>query len=158
MSFQACSNLSLILLPTNITKLRSSTFRQASKIASLTLPSKLTTVENYAIFQMSALRSLTCLATTPPSVTSNNELPSACQIYVPASAVDTYKSTTWWSAYASRIFAIEEQLLSQRRNRSKHLPTCMCLQMLQGHRQKRDDCPSQTNWLQPMLVVLSLIW
>lgn len=56
---------------------------------------------------MDALMSLTSAATTPPTVSSNNGIPSACQIYVPASAVNSYKSATWWSNYASRIQAIE---------------------------------------------------
>ena len=107
MAFQACTNLELIKLPPTITQLRSNSFRQASKLAELTLPAALTTVDNYAIYQMDALRSLTCLATTPPTVSSNNGIPSACQIYVPASVVNSYKSYTWWSNYASRIQAIE---------------------------------------------------
>lgn len=108
MAFQACTNLELIKLPPTITQLRSNSFRQASKLAEITLPATLATVDNYAIYQMDALRSLTCLATTPPTVSSNNGIPSACQIYVPASAVNSYKSATWWSNYASRISPIPE--------------------------------------------------
>lgn len=108
MAFQACTRLNTILLPPSLRTISSNSFRQASAIVELTLPAALTSVENYCLFQMTSLRKLTSLATTPPSVTTSNELPSACQIYVPASSVNSYKSATWWSNYASRINPIPE--------------------------------------------------
>lgn len=54
------------------------------------------------------MQSITCFATTPPVLgtavfDNTNEAP----IYVPASAVGTYKSASGWSSYASRIRAIQ---------------------------------------------------
>ena len=56
------------------------------------------------------MTSITIKATTPPTLESgvfNNT--NNCPIYVPASAVDVYKesTSTGWSEYASRIFAIQ---------------------------------------------------
>ena len=54
-----------------------------------------------------SVRTLTMLDTTPPTigVTSISDY-NPTVIYVPASAVNTYKSANNWSDYASRIQAI----------------------------------------------------
>ena len=62
------------------------------------------------IYNCSKLIFVTVLSTTPFPLTSgaltngNN-----CPIYVPDDAVDTYKTATNWSAYASRIKPISEK-------------------------------------------------
>ena len=51
--------------------------------------------------------SLTCYATTPPTMDSRAlDDTNNCTIYVPSASVDTYKRTSGWSTYASRIQAI----------------------------------------------------
>lgn len=50
--------------------------------------------------------SLTCYATTPPTMDSRALDDTRCTIYVPSASVDTYKATSGWSTYASRIQAI----------------------------------------------------
>lgn len=58
-----------------------------------------------------ALTSATCLSTTPPTLGDNTVFGSQQNypIYVPASAVETYQTSTatGWSEYASRIQAIQ---------------------------------------------------
>lgn len=51
---------------------------------------------------------VTVRATTPPSITSDTFDGTPSHIYVPASAVDTYKAADGWSAYSSIIEAITE--------------------------------------------------
>ncbi|WP_368315358.1 hypothetical protein, partial [Parabacteroides distasonis] len=58
----------------------------------------------------SALSFITVLSTTPfplssGALTNGN----SCPIYVPDEAVETYKTATNWSAYASRIKPISEK-------------------------------------------------
>ena len=53
---------------------------------------------------------ITLRGTTPPQITSTTFsgcMTNDCVIYVPASAVETYKSANIWSSYASRIQAIQ---------------------------------------------------
>ena len=54
-----------------------------------------------------ALLSLTIQALTPPTL--SNTLPTTVAIYVPASAIDTYKAASGWSTYASQIQAIPNE-------------------------------------------------
>lgn len=79
----------------------------SSYLEQITLPSTLTSIGSGCFNNCPQLTSITCLATTPPTLgsyalTNSNNV----QIYVPASAVDTYKAASGWSSYASRIQAI----------------------------------------------------
>ena len=63
-----------------------------------------------AAFNNSYLTSATCLSTTPPSIGDILTFGGGSQIYpiyVPSSAVNTYKTTLIWSDLASRIEAIQ---------------------------------------------------
>ena len=93
-------------MPSTITKINSEAFRLSTKLAALDLPATLATIETQAIYQCNGLTSLTSRNTTPPTINGSNGIPSSCQIYVPLSAVDTYKSAAWWTNYSARINAI----------------------------------------------------
>ena len=57
-----------------------------------------------------ALTSATCLSTTPPTIGDGITFGGGSQnypIYVPSSAVNTYKTASVWSSLASRIEAIQ---------------------------------------------------
>ena len=56
------------------------------------------------------MQKITFVGTTPPSLEARALpiSPNNCPIYVPASCVDTYKSASGWSGYASRVVAIPE--------------------------------------------------
>ena len=75
---------------------------------SVIIPDNIDTFGPYALNSCN-ITSLTCLATTPPTLDSYNPLPSTSEnfiIYVPAESVNTYKSASGWSNYASKIQAI----------------------------------------------------
>ncbi len=84
-------------------------FGDMSDLTSVSISSGVTYIGDRA-FNNNSLTSVTVNATTPPTLgtdvfyNTNN-----CPIYVPASAVDTYKASTstGWSEYASRIQAIQ---------------------------------------------------
>ena len=54
-----------------------------------------------------SLTSITIQRETPPAL--SNSIPPGITIYVPASAVDTYKAASGWSTYASQIQAIPNE-------------------------------------------------
>lgn len=85
-------------------------FYNMPNLTFIKLPSTLTTIGVYAFGNCANLEYVALLATTPPSLGSNafygcNALKS---IFVPDSAVDTYKSASGWSTYASKIRPISE--------------------------------------------------
>lgn len=106
------SKITSINIPSSVTTISYGAFYQ-SKLTSIDLPASVTSIGNYAFYYCSSLTSITIRSTTPPTLDSSysSTFPSTSQsytIYVPASAVDTYKTTSKWSTWASKIQAISE--------------------------------------------------
>ena len=97
--------LTEITLPSQITSIGSYAFKNAH-IRELTVPAGVTQILSQG-FSTGYLTKVTMLGTTPPSITSNN-FSNSRYFYVPASALDTYKSASVWSSYASYILPIPE--------------------------------------------------
>ncbi|MGN0007421.1 MAG: hypothetical protein ACI35T_04930, partial [Alistipes sp.] len=68
----------------------------------VTLPACITSIGKQTFFKCSSLTSIYCRPTTPPSL-GNNALISTATIYVPTESVNTYKTASGWSKYASKI-------------------------------------------------------
>lgn len=104
------SKVTSITIPNSVTTISYAAFYQ-SKLTSIDLPASVTRIENYAFASCTSLTSITIRSTTPPTLDStySSTFPSTSQnykIYVPASAVNTYKTTSKWSTWSSRIQAI----------------------------------------------------
>lgn len=81
-------------------------FVNARGLKNLTIPSSITKISS-SIKTLNELETLTCLATTPPSISSSlTNLDNLTAIYVPSGSVDAYKSASGWSDFASIIQAI----------------------------------------------------
>lgn len=77
----------------------------SSGIKNITLPSTVTTLR-YSIYGCDNLEWIELKGETPPTINDNSSLtslPSLTAIYVPSSAVDTYKSANKWSDFANII-------------------------------------------------------
>lgn len=87
-------------------------FNGCTALDNVVIPATLTTIANQTFYNCTGLKSVTCLSTTPPTLGGTgvfyNVPTSTLKIYVPASALDTYKSATNWSTYASCMEAIPE--------------------------------------------------
>ena len=86
--------------------------RSSDGLASVTFPSTLTTLGGYTFRDCDNLTSLTVLATTPPTLDGPLAVPapSGLNIYVPAESVDAYKAAQYWSDYADKISAIQNNV------------------------------------------------
>jgi hypothetical protein len=107
-AFTDCSGLTSVTIPDSITSIGNSAFTYCHSLTSVTIPDSVTSIGDYAFFNCSRLTSATVRATTPPTLGSNAFVnnPSNRKIYVPSASVETYKSASGWSSYASRIQAI----------------------------------------------------
>lgn len=82
------------------------TFSGCSSLRTVYLPDTITEFSPY-VFEKNSNLTLYIRATTPPTIISNAFRDAGISaIYVPAESVETYKTTTGWSAYASKIQAI----------------------------------------------------
>lgn len=112
-TFDYCYSLSSITIPNSVTTIGESAFMRCRSLSAVTIPSGVTSIGSSAFTNSSNLETVTVEATTPPTLgtmafVTNTALqnPPYPTIYVPASAVDTYKSTSGWSYYASKILPI----------------------------------------------------
>lgn len=74
------------------------------------VPNSVNAISARAFFTCTSLSSVTVNCDVPPSTTDafwGFEVANVPSVYVPASAVDTYKAASGWSAYAERIFPIQ---------------------------------------------------
>ncbi len=93
---------------TVVTNISSQAFDGCTGLVSIVLPSTLTTLANYSLRNCTSLSSLTCLATTPPSLTTSttpftNVPVSTCTLYVPYGCKEAYAAATCWKDFSSIV-------------------------------------------------------
>ena len=107
-AFRSCSGLTEVSFP-NATSIGAYAFRSCSSLTSVSIPNA-TSIGSYAFDSCSGLTTIYVGTNTSTVCTlSNTNAFTKCtnltNIYVPASLVDSYKSATNWSKYASKIKA-----------------------------------------------------
>ena len=107
-AFQGCGSLKSCTIGNSVTSIGNQTFYQCSALTSCTMGNSVTSIGNWAFRNSSSLTSITVNATTPPTLGNNafTSTSNSLVIYVPSASVNTYKSASGWSSYASRIQAI----------------------------------------------------
>ena len=112
--FQNCTNLNAIELPSTVKHIGGWAFYGCSKLKEITIPAAVETIDASA-FQYSGLKTVRCEGTKPAQLGSNVfDLTSysGFTIYVPAEAVDAYK--TAWPSYAQYIKSdAEDRILTE---------------------------------------------
>jgi len=102
-AFANCTNLARITLNTSLTTIGIYAFGNCSSLKTITIPSSVTTIRGSAFNQCKILSTIYCTPTTPPTGLDNYTFETTCKIYVPLSAVSSYKYRESWSKYASQI-------------------------------------------------------
>ena len=98
----------LIHIPSNITTINGSTFSSSYGLTSIHIPTSVTKIEANAFSYCRGLKAIYMYRTTPPTLSSTNAFNNVATdfvIYVPSSAVSTYKGASNWSSYSSIIQA-----------------------------------------------------
>lgn len=99
-----------VVVGNDITSIGGEAILGCASLTSATIGSGVTLINNGVFYDCTGLTSVTVNAIDPPTLSSMTfDNTNNCPIYVPASAVDTYKASTstGWSTYASRIQAIQ---------------------------------------------------
>lgn len=110
-AFRGCTSLASVTIPEG-TWLSSFAFEDCTSLTEITLPSTTGSIGQYAFDGCTSLETVTVLAVTPPVISTVGTVDpfSGCTsltaIYVPSASVETYKTTSGWSTYASKIQAI----------------------------------------------------
>ena len=106
--FCNCSAATSINIGSSVTSIGNFAFGRITGVTSVVIPSGVTSIGQTAFRYCSNLSSVTVKATTPPTLGANafGNTKSNLVIYVPSGSVNTYKSASEWSTYASKIQAI----------------------------------------------------
>ena len=108
-AFNGCTSLAGITLPASLTSIGDYAFRNCTSLAGITLPASLTSIGGGAFNGCSSLQYIRIEATTPPTLSNTDAIPSKIRaIYVPDASVEAYQAATNWSSFASKIKGISE--------------------------------------------------
>ncbi len=108
-SFTGNNGVTYVTIGNCTTTIQTNALQGYYNLKTLTIPASVTSIGNGAFSGCTALTSITINSSTPPSLPYTNALASTnnCPIYVPSEAVNTFKTASGWSTYASRIQAIQ---------------------------------------------------
>ncbi len=98
-AFDGCSSLTTINLPNSVTSIGDYAFHNCISLTSISIPYHVTSIGKWAFYGCKTLSKLTCNALIPPYVGKEVFHGTKCEsgvLYVPASAVDSYKTTGIW--------------------------------------------------------------
>ena len=102
-AFEGCTGLTSITLPNSVTSIGDYAFMFAS-LTSITIPNSVTSIEDYAYSGCSKLEEVNCYAEKVPSTNTDafkDSYPQNATLYVPASAINDYKTTAPWSEFGT---------------------------------------------------------
>ena len=108
----ATGNLKTINVGECITIIGTDAFTGETNLTTVILPSTVTYIRGAMLANCTSIQNLTLLATTPPTLSEGRlfgveeQIPSGFKIYVPSSAVNTYKQASGWSTYSNIIETI----------------------------------------------------
>lgn len=111
-TFYMCYGLERLTMSNALTSIGEGAFRNCTGLIYVECFDKLTSIGNRT-FQDTAIETFIIRRTTPPSLNTTSFLNTPIAsgtgyIYVPDEAINTYKSATNWSTYASQIKPISE--------------------------------------------------
>jgi uncharacterized repeat protein (TIGR02543 family) len=101
-AFDSCTNLTEISFPEGLTSIGSYAFADCRGLEEISFPAGLTSIGSYAFDSCTSLASVTNLSLAPQEVNSDvfeGVTIGGVALTVPASAVDTYKSTEVWGMF-----------------------------------------------------------
>ena len=126
-AFSNCSGLTSVTIPNSVTSIGGSAFCLCTGLTSVTIPNSVTSIGNSAFNDCTGLTSVTIgnsvtsigfdafrycnnisdvyvKGIVPPLIGDNPFSTSSARFYVPCQSVNTYKNTSNWSIFSSRIY------------------------------------------------------
>lgn len=110
--FYGCQRLETVVVPNGVTSFgtinstEGGAFYQCGGLLSVNIPSGVTVIGDSTFNQCFSIKEYHIRPTTPPSLGGYafSNIQPETKIYVPSASVNTYKTATGWSTYASQIY------------------------------------------------------
>ena len=106
----SCYSLESITIPNGLTSINTSSFYNCYAIAKITFPNGVTSIGISAFYNCYGMRYYDFSECTSVPALSNknafNNLPSDCQMLIPAALYDEWSTATNWVTYASYMVAV----------------------------------------------------
>ena len=118
-AFSGCSSLTAITISEGVTSIGGSAFSGCSSLTAIVLPKNLKNIYSQAFAGCSELLDVYCYAERVPSTSADafdGSFPEYATLHVPASAINSYRSTAPWSEFGkfeTTSIAVERITLSQ---------------------------------------------
>ena len=108
--FNNCYSLASITIPDEVTSIGSYAFSNCYSLASITIPDGVTSIGSSAFSNCYGMRYYDFSAyTSVPALSNTNafrNIPSDCQMLIPAALYDEWSTATNWATYASKMVAV----------------------------------------------------
>ena len=105
-AFEDCSGLTSVIIPNSVTSIGNCAFYGCSGLTSITIPNSVTSIGVYAFSSCSGLTDVWCYAENVPTTDSDafyRSSISSATLHVPASSVNSYKTTSPWSDFGTIV-------------------------------------------------------
>ena len=100
-TFANCSGLTSLVIPASVKMIDLYAFYHCSGLTSVVIPASVTSIGDDAFYNCTSLATLTCLAQTPPTISSwtfNPEYRTAT-LRVPEASLEAYKTADYWKSF-----------------------------------------------------------
>ena len=125
-AFSGCYSLTAITIPESVTSIGSGAFNGCSSLTTIVLPKNLKNIYSEAFANCSELLDVYCYAEKVSSTNSNafdGSYPEYATLHVPASAIESYKTTAPWSSFGTIVSLTDEKVTSITLNHTEAILT-----------------------------------
>lgn len=105
-SFSDCPKLASVSIPDGVISFGTNAFYGCSKLLSVTIPAKVTTIDYGAFQECTALKEIHCKALIPVKITAftfHGCSTATCKVFVPKGTAEAYKSADGWKTFKNII-------------------------------------------------------
>ena len=109
-AFYGCDTLASVTIPNGVTSIGDNAFYSCYSLASITIPDGVTSISDYAFRYCYVMRYYDFSGcTSVPALSNTNafsNIPSDCEMLIPAALYDEWSAATNWATYASYMVAV----------------------------------------------------